>query len=213
LTDRAAADPLPDRFPELGACVPRRGNAFTRALGRGLLRLFGWRVVGNPPDASHFIVSAAPHTSNLDGLLFLIATFAMGFDLHWIGKHTLFNGFWGPMLRWMGGIGIDRRQSGGMVEQVANQFRARAELVLVIAPEGTRSRTDQWKSGFYRMAQAANVPISLGFMDYASKRVGFGPTIEVSGDFEADLQRMADFYRHVKPRKPERFSLPLIARD
>jgi 1-acyl-sn-glycerol-3-phosphate acyltransferase len=208
LTDQAAADRLPTRFPELGARVPRRGNAFSRALGRGLLGLFGWRVVGNPPDASHFIVTAAPHTSNMDGLLFLIATFAMGFDLHWIGKHTLFNGFWGGMLRWMGGIGIDRRQAGGMVEQVAKQFRARPALVLVIAPEGTRARTGQWKSGFYRMAQAADVPISLGFMDYASKRVGFGPTIGISGDFDADLRRMVDFYRHVTPRWPERFQLP-----
>lgn len=200
--------PLPDRFPELGPRVPRRGNAFSRALGRALLRLFGWRAVGDPPDATHFIVSAAPHTSNLDGLLFLITTFAVGLDLHWIGKHTLFNGFWGGMLRWMGGVGIDRRQPGGMVEQVAQQFRARPNLVLVIAPEGTRSRTEQWKSGFYRMAQAADVPIVLGFMDYASKRVGFGPALRPSGDFEADLQRMADFYRHTAPRRPERFSLP-----
>lgn len=204
----SSTSPLPTRFPQLGPRVPRRGNAFSRALGRLLLRLFGWRAVGDPPDATHFIVAAAPHTSNLDGLLFLITTFAVGLDLHWIGKHTLFDGFFGGMLRWMGGIGIDRRQPGGMVEQVAEQFRRRPGLVLVIAPEGTRARTDQWKSGFYRMAQAADVPIVLGFMDYASRRIGFGPSLTVSGDFDADLQRMAAFYRHAAPRRPERFSLP-----
>lgn len=200
--------PIPETETVLGPHVPRRGNAFSRALGRLLLRLMGWRVVGTPPDAPRFIVSAAPHTSNMDGLIFLMATFAMGLDLHWIGKHTLFDGAWGPVLRWMGGIGIDRRQPGGMVQQVVDQFRVRAALVLVIAPEGTRSATQQWKSGFYRMAEQAQVPIALGFMDYALKRVGFGPTLVPSGDFDADLQRMAGFYGRVTPRKPERFSLP-----
>ncbi|HEY1077514.1 MAG TPA: lysophospholipid acyltransferase family protein [Fontimonas sp.] len=213
MIDPAAVQHLPERFPQFGPRVPRRGNAFSRALGRGLLRLFGWRVVGDPPDAAHFMVTAAPHTSNLDGLLFLIATFAMGLDLHWIAKHTLFEGIWGGMLRWMGGVGIDRRRPGGMVEQVAQQFRSRPNLVLVIAPEGTRARTEQWKSGFYRMAEAAGVPIALGFMDYRSRRVGFGPTLVPSGDFEADLRRMAAFYREVAPRRPERFSLPVARSD
>lgn len=199
---------MPDAPTVLGARVPRRGNRFSRWLGRSLLRLLGWRVVGNPPDRSHFIVTAAPHTSNMDGVLFLLATFAMGLDLHWVGKHTLFTGPWGGMLRWMGGIGIDRRQPGGMVQQVADQFAAVPGLVLVVAPEGTRGHNDRWKSGFYRMAEAARVPIALGFMDYASRRVGFGPMIEVSGDFDADLQRMAQFYRQMTPRHPERFTLP-----
>lgn len=200
---------LPDTDVHLGPRVPRRGNAFSRGLGRMLLRLLGWRVVGTPPDAPRFIVAAAPHTSNMDGLIFLIATFAMGLDLHWIGKHTLFQGPWGGALRWMGGVGIDRRRPGGMVQQVAEQFRTREQLVLVVAPEGTRSRTEQWKSGFYRMAQAAQVPISLGFMDYGCKRVGFGLALTPSGDFDADLQRMGAFYAAVVPRHPARFSPPL----
>ena len=120
----------------------------------------------------------------MDGLIFLIAVFAMGLDLHWVGKHTLFKGPWGPFLRWTGGIGIDRRQAGGLVQQVADQFKARDGLVIVVAPEGTRSRTEQWKSGFYRMAELAQVPISLGFMDYKLKRVGFGPSLMPSGDFD-----------------------------
>lgn len=200
--------PIPQADTVLGPRVPRRGNAFSRALGRLLLRLIGWRVVGNPPDAPRFIVTAAPHTSNMDGLIFLIAVFAMGLDLHWIGKHTLFKGPWRPFLRWTGGIGIDRRQTGGLVQQVADQFAARPGLVIVVAPEGTRARTEQWKSGFYRMAELAQVPIALGFMDYRLKRVGFGPALMPSGDFDADLQRMVSFYGRVTPRKSERFSLP-----
>ncbi|MEQ1439819.1 lysophospholipid acyltransferase family protein [Fontimonas sp. SYSU GA230001] len=200
--------PIPESDTVLGPRVPRRGNAFSRALGRLLLRAIGWRVVGDPPDAPRFIVAAAPHTSNMDGLIFLIAVFAMGLDLHWIGKHTLFRGPWGPLLRWMGGIGIDRRRSGGLVQQVVDQFAARPQLVLVIAPEGTRSRTQQWKSGFYRMAEQAQVSIALGFMDYRLKRVGFGPALTATGDFGGDLQRMVAFYGRVTPRKPERFSAP-----
>lgn len=200
--------PVPEAATVLGAQVPRRGNAFTRGLGRLLLRLMGWRIVGQPPDLPRFIVSAAPHTSNMDGLIFLIATFAMGLDLHWVGKHTLFKGPGGKVLRWMGGIAIDRRQAGGLVQQVADQFKCRDALVIVVAPEGTRARTQQWKSGFYRMAEAAQVPIALGFMDYARKRVGFGPTLVPSGDFDADLQRMGTFYAGIHPRYPECFSLP-----
>ncbi|TJY64959.1 hypothetical protein E4T66_01665 [Sinimarinibacterium sp. CAU 1509] len=199
---------IPDATTVLGPSVPRRGNRFSRWLGRSLLRVLGWRVVGNPPDCPRFIVTAVPHTSNMDGILFLIATFAMGLDLHWVGKHTLFTGPWGPMLRWMGGIGIDRSKPGGMVQQVAEQFASAPGLVLVVAPEGTRGHNDRWKSGFYRMAEAARVPIALGFMDYASRRVGFGPAIEVSGDLDADLQRMAQFYGQMTPRHPERFTLP-----
>ncbi|MDD3765268.1 MAG: lysophospholipid acyltransferase family protein [Nevskiales bacterium] len=199
---------IPDAPTVLGAHVPRRGNRFSRWLGRTLLRLMGWRVVGAPPDTAKFMVAAAPHTSNMDGLIFLIATFAMGLDLHWAGKHTLFKGPWGPMLRWMGGIGIDRRRPGGMVQQVAEQFGHADALVLVVAPEETRSRAHSWKSGFYRMADIARVPIAMGFMDYALKRVGFGPHFMPCGDFQADLQLMAAFYGQITPKHPERFTLP-----
>ena len=200
-------DPIPVKPTELPPRVPRRGNAFSRAFGRFLLWIMGWKVVGDPPDAPKFIVTAAPHTSNWDGAIFLIATVALGLDLHWIGKHTLFTGLGGRFMKWLGGIGIDRGAAQDVVSQVAQRFHQSEQLVIVLAPEGTRERVGQWKSGFYRMAQRAGVPIVLGFMDYASKRVGFGPSLTVSGDMEADFRTMMDFYRHVTPKYPERYDV------
>lgn len=199
--------PLPQHPPQFGSEVPRRGNAFSRGFARFLLWVMRWKIVGNPPNRRHFIVTAAPHTSNMDGLIFLIASVAMGLELHWIGKHTLFKGLGGRFLRWMGGISVERHAARDFVGQVAEEFRTREQLVIVIAPEGTRGRVTRWKSGYYRMAQQAQVPIALGFMDYPSRRVGFGPALEVSDDYEADMAQMMDFYRHVTGKFPERFVL------
>lgn len=198
---------IPDLPPQLGPRVPRRGNAFSRAFANMLLKLMGWRVVGSPPNVPKFIVTAAPHTSNMDGLIFLIASVAMGLELHWIGKHTLFKGWGGRFLKWMGGISVERNSAQDLVGQVAEEFRARDALVIVIAPEGTRGLVRRWKSGYYRMAVQAEVPIALGFMDYPSKRVGFGPALDVSGEYEADMAVMMDFYRQVTPKFPARYAL------
>lgn len=200
-------DPIPTAAPVLGPQVPTRGNVFSRGLARFILWVMRWRVVGNPPDVPKFVMTAAPHTSNMDGILFLIASVAMGLELHWIGKNTLFKGLGGRFLKWMGGISVDRKAAKDVVGQVAAEFRSRDQLVIVIAPEGTRGKVTAWKSGFYRMAQEAGVPIALGFMDYASKRVGFGPSLTVTGDFAADMAKMMDFYRHVTPKFPERYAL------
>lgn len=197
---------IPDQPTVLPPRVPRRGNAFSRGLGRLILRIMGWKVVGNPPDEPRFIVTAAPHTSNWDGAIFLIAIVAMGLDLHWIGKHTLFEGRGGRFLRWMGGVSVNRQAAQDVVQQVAQKFRDAEQLVIVVAPEGTRRRTDRWKTGFYRMAQRAGVPIAMGFMDYAKKRVGFGPALTVTGDLQADFATMIAFYRQVTPRFPELFA-------
>lgn len=200
-------DQIPVLPPQLGPQVPRRGNAFSRGFARLLLKMMGWRIVGSPPDTPKFIVTAAPHTSNMDGLIFLIASVAMGLELHWIGKHTLFKGLGGRFLKWMGGISVERNSAQDLVGQVAEEFRARDALVIVIAPEGTRGLVNRWKSGYYRMALQAEVPIALGFMDYPSKRVGFGPALHVSGEYEADMAVMMDFYRHVTPKFPARYAL------
>lgn len=200
-------DPIPDNRPLLGPSVPKRGNVLSRSAGRFVLWLMRWRVVGNPPDTPRFVMTAAPHTSNWDGLIFMIASVAMGLELHWIGKHTLFKSWRGGFMRWMGGISVNRKAAKDVVGQIADEFKRRAQLVVVVAPEGSRSMTNAWKSGFYRMAQQADVPIALGFMDYASKRVGFGPALTVTGDFKADMAKMMTFYQHVSPRFPEQYAL------
>ena len=202
-------DIIPSRPAHLPPRVPRRGNAFSRALGRFLLWAMGWKVVGSPPDEPKFLVTAAPHTSNWDGAIFLIAIVALGIDMHWIGKHTLFEGRGGRFMKWMGGISVDRKAAQDVVGQIAQRCRESTQLVIVLAPEGTRRRVEQWKTGFYRMAEQAGVPIALGFMDYAKKRVGFGPALTVTGDVSADLATMDAFYRRVTPRFPELYASPL----
>lgn len=205
------------RIPEtplvLGARVPRRGNRFSRTLARLILRIGGWRLVGAPPDAPKFLITAAPHTSNMDGLLLLIAAFAMGLDQHWALKHTMFKGIWGPILRWTGAISVNRRQAGDMVQQVLHEFEQRAQFVLIVSPEGTRNRVETWKSGFHRIAARAQVPVCLGFIDYKLRRVGFGPSFTPGADFRRDLETMSGFYRLITPRHPERFALPSGLRD
>lgn len=204
---------VPDTPIVLGAQVPRRGNGFSRGLARLILRAAGWRLVGAPPDAPKFIITAAPHTSNVDGLLLLIAAFAMGLDQHWILKHTMFKGIWGPILRWTGAIGVNRKQAGGMIQQVMHEFEHRAQFVLIVSPEGTRNRVETWKSGFHRIAARAQVPVCLGFIDYKLRRVGFGPSFTPGADFRQDLEMMSGFYRLITPRHPELFALPSALRD
>lgn len=175
-------------------------------IARWLLRASGWTPVQHVPNAPKFVIVAAPHTSNWDGLILILMAFTLRVRLHWLGKHTLFKPPLGIILRWTGGIPIDRTARHNAVEQAVQWFNNRDRAALVIAPEGTRHKTDRWKTGFYHIAQGANVPLVLGFMDYGRKSVGLGPLIEPSGDFEADMETMRQFYAGMTGRHPERMS-------
>jgi 1-acyl-sn-glycerol-3-phosphate acyltransferase len=192
-------------LPELPATFPRRGNAFTRALGRLALRVTGWRVTGNFPDRAKLVVVVAPHTSNWDTFLGIVLAFALGFDAHWLAKHTLFSGPLGPLMRWVGGIPVDRSRPTDRVDQITAEFVRRDQLLLAIAPEGTRGKVERWKSGFWRIARAAAVPMVPAWFDYARREIGIGPALEATDDYPADLARIMEFYRGVTPRHPERF--------
>ncbi|MGJ8669597.1 MAG: 1-acyl-sn-glycerol-3-phosphate acyltransferase [Oceanococcus sp.] len=193
---------------EFGPKFPRRGNAFSRGLGTLLLRLTGWRVVGSPPNTSKMIVAAIPHTSNWDGVLVLTVMLAAGLDVRWVGKHTLFKGMFGRFLVWAGGISVDRSKARDFVGSVVDTFNERESLAMIIAPEGTRKPTKQWKTGFYRIAHDAKVPIVVGYIDYKKKTVGFGPGLNASGDFNDYLEQMRVFLADVTPCNPENFVLP-----
>ncbi len=193
---------------EFGPLFPRRGNAFSRGLGKFILRLMGWRVVGSPPNAAKIMVVAAPHTSNWDGVILFIAMLAAGLDLRWVGKHTLFKGPWGGLLRWAGGVSVNRAQARDFVSSVVETYRQRDSLALVIAPEGTRKRTARWKTGFHRIALEADVPIVSGYMDYRRKTVGFGPGLQASEDFAQYIEQLREFLADCTPRHPQKFILP-----
>ncbi|MBW7862647.1 MAG: 1-acyl-sn-glycerol-3-phosphate acyltransferase [Rhodocyclaceae bacterium] len=168
-----------------------------------LLRLLGWQIVLAPPPSSKTVIIGYPHTSNWDFPLAMLWRFATGFPMQWVAKKEMFqNPLGGLFLRW-GGIPLDRSRPEGFIEQICAEVDRREIFHLVIAPEGTRKRTDHWKSGFYRIATTARVPLGLGFLDYGKKQLGIGEWIVLSGEREADLERIRAFYADKRGYRPE----------
>lgn len=190
---------------ELGA-APRWNNPVWSALARVLLRLFGWKVEARFPDEPKLVLAAAPHTSNWDGIFGVSAILALGVRINWFAKDSLFRWPFRSLLIAFGGVPIKRDKARGMVEQTADVFAEKERIYVVVAPEGTRSRAPEWKSGFYRIAVAAQVPILLAYADYRRKVIGTGPLIWPSGDYEADLEKIQAFYREITPRHAQRFA-------
>jgi len=168
-----------------------------------ILRIGGWEMAGEFPAEKRAVVIAAPHTSNWDGFWALVYKVAMQLDIHFFAKRSL---FWFPLnvlLRALGGIPLDRKRAGSAVDQAIEMFNSRESFYFGLAPEGTRSRADHWKSGFYRIAEGADVPVILGYLDYGKRRIGIGPTLRLSGDPQKDLESFQEFYRDVQGRRPE----------
>ncbi len=189
--------------PALGPSVPRAHSALASAFGRLMLGLFGWRIEGGFPDVPKMMIIVAPHTSNWDFPVGLMAKFALRLGCGYIAKQSL---FWWPLgvfLRAMGGIAIDRSDASDIVAQTARAYAERRQLALVITPEGTRSRVDRWKSGFHRIARAAGVPIVLAVFDYSAKVVRLGPAYPATGDYDADLRQLQSHIRASMAKRPE----------
>ncbi|HQR11766.1 MAG TPA: 1-acyl-sn-glycerol-3-phosphate acyltransferase [Casimicrobiaceae bacterium] len=168
------------------------------------LKLAGWRVVLAQPVPARCVVVFYPHTSNWDFPYGLMAKWLVGVHFRFIGKETLFaKPFLGRWLRRWGGIPVDRSGGTGVIAKLAAQFAANEDFKLVVAPEGTRSRTDRWKSGFYHLARAANVPLALSFIDYRRRETGVGGYLDLTGDIDADLADIAAFYSDKTARRPE----------
>ena len=166
-----------------------------RAVFRAITFILGWKIVGDRPEEKKCLLIAVPHTSNWDFPAMMAVAFTLRLPVNWMGKHTLFPaGPLGAIMRWFGGISIDRRKSHNTVEQMAEAYQQRDELMLIITPEGTRSEVERWKGGFYHIAVAAGVPIYLGSVDVATKTAGVGPAFYPTGDYEADLREMMAFY-------------------
>ncbi len=193
------------RIPELGPNVPRAHGRCAAAIGRVMLGLRGWTIEGDFPDIPKLVMAVAPHTSNWDFPTGLWVKLALRLDARFLAKHTLFHWPFGPLLRWLGGIPVDRRAAAGFVGEIARGVREAERMVLVVAPEGTRKRTEKWKSGFYRIAQEAAVPIFLVRFDYHSRRALLGPVFWPTGDYERDLAALRS---HVEARmalRPENY--------
>ena len=183
-----------------------------KVLARFFLWLSRLTFVGEPPKESCVLV-AGPHTSNWDFLFMLSYEWVTDVPLRWLGKEELFKGPMGPIMRATGGIAVDRDHPGGLVEQMAERFRDGPRMGLVITPEGTRGKRDYWKSGFYRIARAADVPIVLGYIDWPNRTGGFGPTFKLTGDVHADMERIRDLYDNITGIRPQGQTSPRLREE
>jgi len=177
----------------------------TRFLARHFLRLSGWKAEGAKPAAAKYVLIAAPHTSNWDLFYFLALAWFLGVKVSWMGKHSLFRGPMETVMRALGGLPVRRDRSNNLVDQMAGAFAANDSLVLTVPAEGTRSYVPHWKSGFYHIALKAQVPIVLGYLDYARKRGGFGPELIPTGNVRDDMDEMRAFYADIAGKHPEKF--------
>ena len=192
---------------DIGPRVPRMRHPALRWCALRLLDLLGWRLDIRLPDEPRLVVLAAPHTSNWDGVLAVLTVLAAELRIGLFVKHTAFNSrVVGGILRRAGAIPIDRRAPGGVIAQTVDAFRTLPQLLIGIAPEGTRKLAPKWKRGFYLIAQEAGVPMVCAYLDYANKVVGTGLQMRTTGDYATDLERIQAFYRTIVPKRPENFS-------
>jgi 1-acyl-sn-glycerol-3-phosphate acyltransferase len=179
-----------------------------KAVARFLLKIFGWKVVILlPPGTKKFITIMAPHTSNWDFFIGWMGYMSIGVDSKYLVKKEAFAFPLGKILLAMGGIPVDRKASTNIVIQVGEMFKKTDSLVITITPEGTRSLSHNWKRGYYYIAEHAQIPIAFGFLDYRTKTGGIGGMLIPSGDYEADLKKIEDFYSDKTAKFPEKFNL------
>jgi len=172
-------------------------------IGRVWMCIFGWDVIGQVPHGEKFVLVGAPHTSNWDFPFTLATLYIFRRKISWMGKDALFKKPFGKIMRWLGGIPIDRSNEHGVVEQIVKQFSESQKLVVTIAPSGTRKKRDYWKSGFYWIAHTAQIPILCGYLDYSRKKACLGLSFVPTGDFKKDMDRIRRFYVGVRGKNPE----------
>jgi 1-acyl-sn-glycerol-3-phosphate acyltransferase len=199
LTPPSAPPARPPSFAEPFALAGRPRPWATRLLER-----LGWRYELPAPQESRVLLIVYPHTSNWDFLWGILTRWGSGWPIRWLGKHTLFLGPVGWLLRHWGGIAVNRNEAEGFAERIAADIRSAPSMLLAITPEGTRSYRDYWKSGFYRIARAADIPVGIAFIDYATKTIGIREYFRLTGDEAADLERIAAAYADLKGKDPAR---------
>jgi len=172
-------------------------------IGRLWMWFSGWDVVGQVPAGGKFVLIGAPHTSGWDLPFGLAAVYLFRLKVSWMGKDALFRKPFGGIMRWLGGVAINRDSPHGVVDQVAGQLRDSRKLIILITPSGTRKKGDYWKSGFYRIAYAAQIPILCGYLDYSRKEACLGLSFVPTGAIKSDMERIREFYVGRQGKHPE----------
>lgn len=176
--------------------------------------MMGWKLDEQLPAHKRYVLIAYPHTSNWDFVLGMLAKWSMNLPLNWVAKHSMFWGPFKPLFIAMGGVPLNREKSSGFIQKNIELFAQREHFVLGLMPEGTRSKTDRWKTGFYHIAHGANVPVVLAYLDYKNKTLGIGAMLQPSGDIHADFEIIKAFYQDKTGYRPDNQSdMRIVARD
>ncbi len=173
-------------------------------IAKFILKILGWKISNELPEDKKYMLIVAPHTSNWDFPLGVLVKFAEKLKLNYLGKGALFDSPFGWLFRALGGIPVYRKKKLNMVDQMVEQFNQREEMILAMSPEGTRSYLAHWKSGFYHIAHKAGVPIAMATLDFGTKTVKTGGAFMPTGDIQADMQIIRDFYAGVQGKIPEK---------
>lgn len=188
----------------VGDRLPKRGNRLTRGFGAAMLRLFGWRLMGEIPNREKLLIIAAPHTRSWDFGVGMFAILALGIDIRWMGIYWVVRL---PLMRRLGGVSVDPKRSQGLVAAAIEQFRTRDRFFLALSPEGSRRKVVPWREGFYHIAQGAQVPILMATIDHPRKQLRLGPEIFPSGDYAADMEKIREVYAEFLDHHPDRFGM------
>ncbi len=192
-------------LPTIGDKLPRIDAPILQKIGARYLKLGGWQLEGQSPNIPKAIVIYAPHTSTADVFVGIAVFWTLQIRLSWLAKDSLFFEPLGSVMRWSGAIPIERQKRGGVVEQMVSRFADRPQMILAMAPEGTRSAVAHWKSGFYHIAQQAGVPIICVAADFGRKTIIFRDPFSPTGDKEADMRDIREWYRPVQAKYPDKF--------
>ncbi|HTN59424.1 MAG TPA: 1-acyl-sn-glycerol-3-phosphate acyltransferase [Protaetiibacter sp.] len=172
-----------------------------------------WKLITEPAPTRPNLLIGAPHTSNWDFVLMLAIAWKLGVDFRWLGKKSLFAGWRGPIMRALGGIPVDRADASRVVDEIVARIRAGEVFSLVVTPDGTRGGNTRWKSGFYRIARDTDMPVTLGYVDRTTMTTGLGPTLSLTGDIPADMDRIRAFYADKAGFHPERRVEPRLSAE
>lgn len=195
----------PINIPPVPKTYSRRMNKFTYWLGIVFMKFMGWRIRGQLPAQKQYIMAIAPHTSNWDFVVSLATYFCLRVKMCFMMKETIFRWPFEGILKHWGGIPIERSKKHGVVGQMVEKFKNQPDLIIALAPEGTRKKVEKWKTGFLQMAHQAKVPLFLVGLDYKTKEVILGPLMEVGADIEKALAEAQAFYASINPKFPENF--------
>ena len=165
------------------------------------MAVLGWRIEGSIPDVPKLVIIAAPHTSNWDFVVGIAAKLALGLQVLWLGKDSLFRWPLGALMRLLGGVPVDRSTSHDVVKTVMAEFARRDRMILGLAPEGTRKRVERWRTGFYHIAHGAGVPVLPVALNWEQRAIQIGTPYDTTGDLEADIQALQDRFAGIRGRR------------